>query len=92
MTVTVQDVSAALQAIVDPNTGKDLVAGKSARNIQVDGDDVAVDVELGYPGEEPGRADPPPGGGERCAALPGVGQRQRQRLPEDPAAHARSAA
>ena len=49
MTVTVQDVSAALQAIVDPNTGKDLVAGKSARNIRVDGADVAVDVELGYP-------------------------------------------
>ena len=49
MTLTVQDVSAALQAIVDPNTGKDLVAGKSARNIRVDGDDVAVDVELGYP-------------------------------------------
>ena len=49
MTVTVQDVSAALQAIVDPNTGKDLVAGKSARNIRVDGGDVAVDVELGYP-------------------------------------------
>ena len=49
MTVTVQDVSAALQAIVDPNTGKDLVAGKSARNLRVDGADVAVDVELGYP-------------------------------------------
>jgi ATP-binding protein involved in chromosome partitioning len=49
MTVTVQDVSSALQAIVDPNTGKDLVAGKSARNIRVDGGDVAVDVELGYP-------------------------------------------
>jgi ATP-binding protein involved in chromosome partitioning len=49
MTVTVQDVSQALQGIVDPNTGKDLVAGKSARNIRVDGADVAVDVELGYP-------------------------------------------
>ena len=49
MTVTVQDVSAALQAIVDPNTAKDLVASKSARNIRVDGGDVAVDVELGYP-------------------------------------------
>jgi ATP-binding protein involved in chromosome partitioning len=49
MTPTVQDVSAALQAIVDPNTGKDLVTGKSARNIRVEGGDVAVDVELGYP-------------------------------------------
>jgi ATP-binding protein involved in chromosome partitioning len=49
MTVTVQDVSDALQTIVDPNTGKDLVASRSARNIRVDGADVAVDVELGYP-------------------------------------------
>ncbi len=49
MTVTVQDVSEALRTIVDPNTGKDLVASKSARNIRVDGADVAVDVELGYP-------------------------------------------
>jgi ATP-binding protein involved in chromosome partitioning len=46
MTVTVQDLSAALQAIVDPNTGKDLVTGKSARNIRVDGADVAVDASL----------------------------------------------
>ncbi|MBA3477524.1 MAG: iron-sulfur cluster carrier protein ApbC [Lautropia sp.] len=49
MTATVQDVSEALQAVVDPNTGKDLVASRSARNIRVDGADVAVDVELGYP-------------------------------------------
>jgi ATP-binding protein involved in chromosome partitioning len=49
MTVTVQDVTRALQAIVDPNTGKDLATSKSARNIRVDGADVAVDVELGYP-------------------------------------------
>ncbi|MEO6268922.1 MAG: iron-sulfur cluster assembly protein, partial [Lautropia sp.] len=49
MTVTVETVSEALKAIVDPNTGKDLVSSKSARNIRVDGADVAVDVELGYP-------------------------------------------
>ena len=49
MTVTAQDVSESLQTIVDPNTGKDLVTGKSARNIRVDGANVAVDVELGYP-------------------------------------------
>lgn len=49
MTVTVETVSESLKAIVDPNTGKDLVSSKSARNIRVDGADVAVDVELGYP-------------------------------------------
>jgi ATP-binding protein involved in chromosome partitioning len=49
MSLTDADVRAALSQIVDPNTGKDLVAGKSARNIRVDGSDISVDVELGYP-------------------------------------------
>ena len=53
MTVTVEIVTQALSAIVDANTGKDLVSGKSARNIRVEaepgGAAVAVDVELGYP-------------------------------------------
>ena len=49
MSITVEAVKAALAAVVDPNTGRDLVTGKSAKNIQVDGDDVAFDVELGYP-------------------------------------------
>lgn len=49
MAVTVEQVNAALAAIVDPNTGKDLVAGKSVRNVRVDGAEVSVDVELGYP-------------------------------------------
>jgi ATP-binding protein involved in chromosome partitioning len=49
MTLTVQDVSSALEAIVDPNTGQDLATSKSARNIRVEGGDIAVDVELGYP-------------------------------------------
>jgi ATP-binding protein involved in chromosome partitioning len=49
MTVTVEQVGEALAAIVDPNTGKDLVAGKAARNIRVDAGHVSVDVELGYP-------------------------------------------
>jgi ATP-binding protein involved in chromosome partitioning len=49
MAVTVEQVHAALSAIVDPNTGKDLLGSKSARNVRVDGGDVSVDVELGYP-------------------------------------------
>jgi len=49
MAVTVEQVNAALAAIVDPNTGKDLVSSKSARNIRVDGGDLSVDIELGYP-------------------------------------------
>ena len=49
MSVTVEQVQAALQAIVDPNTGKDLMSTKSARNIVVDGGVVSLEVELGYP-------------------------------------------
>ncbi len=49
MSVTVEQVNEALRGIVDPNTGKDLLAGKSARNVRVDGGEVAVDVEIGYP-------------------------------------------
>ena len=49
MSVTAQQVMQALEAVIDPNTEKDLVSSKSARNVRVDGDDVTLDVELGYP-------------------------------------------
>jgi len=44
-------VQAVLRAIVDPNTGKDLVSTRSARNIKIAGNDVSLDIELGYPGK-----------------------------------------
>jgi ATP-binding protein involved in chromosome partitioning len=44
-------VQAALRSVVDPNTGKDLLSTRSARNIKLSGGDVALDVELGYPGK-----------------------------------------
>jgi hypothetical protein len=43
------DQDRAQAAAVDPNTGKDFVAGKSVKNIKFDGDDVSFDIELGYP-------------------------------------------
>ena len=49
MAITEQQVKDALQALVDPNTRKDYLSSKSARNIKVDGNDVSVDVQLGYP-------------------------------------------
>ncbi len=49
MPLTQQDVQSALQTVVDPNTGKDLVATRSAKRIAVSGDDVTVEIELGYP-------------------------------------------
>lgn len=49
MTITEQSIQAALKAVIDPNTGKDFVASRSAKNIRVTGNDVTLDVELGYP-------------------------------------------
>ena len=49
MAITEQQVKDALQTLVDPNTHKDYVTGKSARNIKVDGNNVSLDVQLGYP-------------------------------------------
>ena len=48
-----QQVHAALTSVVDPNTGKDLAATKSIRNLRIDtladGVSVSLDIELGYP-------------------------------------------
>ena len=49
MSITADDVKAALSKVIDPNTGKDFVSSRSVKNIQVDGNDVAFDLELGYP-------------------------------------------
>jgi ATP-binding protein involved in chromosome partitioning len=49
MSVTVQALSEALQAVVDPNTGKDFVTTKALKNLSVSDNDVSFDVELGYP-------------------------------------------
>jgi len=74
MPISKEQVEQALAEIVDPNTGKNLIAGKSAKNIRVeDGKaDVSVDVELGYPAKsqiEPIRRLVI----TRLKALPGVG-------------------
>ncbi|MBP6250235.1 MAG: P-loop NTPase, partial [Leptothrix sp. (in: Bacteria)] len=49
MSITESAVRAALQTVVDPNTGRDFVSGKQLRNLSIDGTDVAFDIELGYP-------------------------------------------
>jgi len=59
MAISEQQVRDALSQVVDPNTRKDLISTKSARNIKVEGDKVAVEVQLGYPAKsqvEPIRA------------------------------------
>ena len=49
MSLSEEQIKTALATAVDPNTGKDFVAGKSLKNIKFDGNDVSFDIELGYP-------------------------------------------
>ena len=49
MSVTQQAILEALQAVVDPNTGRDFVSTKAIKNLTVSDGDVAFEVELGYP-------------------------------------------
>jgi ATP-binding protein involved in chromosome partitioning len=49
MSLSELQVQAALKEIADPNTGKDFIATKSARNIRIDGNSIALDIVLGYP-------------------------------------------
>ena len=73
MAITEQQIQETLKQLVDPNTRKDYVSSKSARNIKVEGENIAVDILLGYPAKsqvEPLRK-------EIAAALkkiPGAGQ------------------
>ena len=49
MSFTDADVQAALKQLIDPNTKKDFVAGKSVKNIKVSGNNLSLDILLGYP-------------------------------------------
>ena len=49
MSVTQEQVHGALGEVLDPNTGKDFLATKSARNIKVESGSVSLEIELGYP-------------------------------------------
>ena len=41
------DVTAALKGVTDPNTGKDLVAGKAVKSVRVAEGQIAVEIQLG---------------------------------------------
>jgi ATP-binding protein involved in chromosome partitioning len=49
MSLTESALQEALKAVVDPNTGRDLVSTKLLRNLKIEGGDVSFEVELGYP-------------------------------------------
>ena len=42
-------VNQVLSSVIDPNTRRDFVSSRSARNVRIDGARVRLDVELGYP-------------------------------------------
>ncbi len=47
--VTEAALLAALKTVVDPHTAKDFVTGRQIRNLKIEADEVAFDVEFGYP-------------------------------------------
>ena len=51
MAVSELQVQTALKELVDPNTHKDYVSTKSARNIKIEGEAVSVDILLSYPAQ-----------------------------------------
>lgn len=49
MALTELTIQNALKTLIDPNTGKDFITSKSAKNIQINGNNISVDIVLGYP-------------------------------------------
>jgi ATP-binding protein involved in chromosome partitioning len=72
MAISEADVQASLRALIDPNTGRDFVTGKSVRKVQIDGNGVTVDLMLAYPARSQHEALKTLIG-DKLAALPGAG-------------------
>lgn len=49
MSISEQQIQSILKAVIDPTVGKDYITTGSIKHIQINGNDVALDVELGYP-------------------------------------------
>ncbi len=47
--ITEQQIQSVLKEIIDLSTGKDYVTSNEARNIKIEGDNVSLDIVLGYP-------------------------------------------
>ncbi|MFA6921166.1 MAG: iron-sulfur cluster carrier protein ApbC [Gallionella sp.] len=70
------DVQSALKNLIDPNTRRDFVSGKSVKNVKVDGADVSLDILLGYPAKSVWGEIRTMVEAHLKAALPGVGSIQ----------------
>ncbi|PCI60746.1 MAG: iron-sulfur cluster carrier protein ApbC [Methylophilaceae bacterium] len=49
MAITESLVQSSLKLCIDPNTEKDFISSKSAKNITIKGNDISLDIVLGYP-------------------------------------------
>lgn len=49
MAISELDIQNVLKKLIDPNTGVDFISSKSAKNIQIDGNSLSIDIVLGYP-------------------------------------------
>lgn len=49
MAITEQQIETALKQLIDPTTGKDYVSSKEVHNVKIDGNNVSLEIELGYP-------------------------------------------
>ncbi len=73
MAIDTEIVQAALKDLIDPNTHRDYVSTRSARNIRIQGADVSLDIELGYPAQT--QLDDIRGAVVgKLAAIPGIGK------------------
>ena len=51
MSFSEADVQGALKDLIDPNTRKSFAVGKSVKNIKISGNDISLDIVLGYPAQ-----------------------------------------
>jgi len=49
MSITADQVTEALKAIKDPNTAREIATGRAVRRLDVSGNDVSLELEIGYP-------------------------------------------
>src|SRR6202007_2292841 len=73
MSIAEADVQGSLRSLIDPNTGRDFASAKVVRKLQIDGANVLVDLQLGYPAKSQHEALKKLVQGA-LAALPGVGK------------------
>jgi ATP-binding protein involved in chromosome partitioning len=74
MSFTEADVQGALKTLIDPNTKKDFVSGKSVKNVKISGNDLSLDILLGYPAKSVWGEIQTMVEGHLKSALPGAGK------------------